>query len=234
MKKLYTETEFNSAKGTNPLPLECEICKKTFFLTKRYLTYYKNTNRGRFCGMKCTNNSKCKYTSINSIVKCDHCGKEFSKTNREIAKSKHNFCDLSCACSYRNLNKTTGNRRSKLEIWIESQLLIDYPDLKFEFNSKKEIKSELDIYSPKFKLAFELNGVFHYEPIYGSDKLEKIQNNDHRKFQACLEKGIELCIIDTSGLKYFKPDKAFKYYKIIQTIINQKVTHIGIDPISSV
>ena len=81
---------------------------------------------------------------------------------------------------------------------------IQYPNLEIHYNRKDAINSELDIYIPELELAFELNGIFHYEPIYGAEKLQQIQNNDDRKFQACLEKGISLCIIDTSSLKYFK------------------------------
>ena len=82
--------------------------------------------------------------------------------------------------------------------------------------------SELDIYIPSLKLAFELNGIFHYEPIHGMDLLSKIQNNDNRKILACAEQQIELCIIDSTDLKYFKLNKAEKYLKIITDIINQK------------
>jgi hypothetical protein len=71
-------------------------------------------------------------------------------------------------------------------------------------------------------IAFELNGIFHYEPIYGNDKLNKIQNNDMRKFQACLEHNIELCIIDTSQQKYFKESTSQKYLNIIVNILNEK------------
>jgi hypothetical protein len=72
-------------------------------------------------------------------------------------------------------------------------------------------------------LAFELNGIFHYEPIYGDNKLEQIQNNDNRKFQACLEKNIELCIIDTSQLKYFKEKNCLKYLEIVQSVVGNRL-----------
>lgn len=93
----------------------------------------------------------------------------------------------------------------------------------FHFNRKDAINAELDIYIPSLKLAFELNGPFHYEPIYESEKLAQIQNNDERKFQACLDKGIELCWIDTSTLKYFKPSNAGKYLDIITEVMNRKI-----------
>ena len=64
--------------------------------------------------------------------------------------------------------------------------------------------------------------IFHYEPIYGAEKLASIQNNDNRKFQACLEKGIELVIIDTSRQVYVKPKTSQKYLDIITKIIEQK------------
>ena len=70
-------------------------------------------------------------------------------------------------------------------------------------------------------MAFELNGIFHYEPIYGEEKLDKIQNNDERKFAACREAGISLCIIDTSSQKYVKPNTSKKYLDIIIEIINK-------------
>ena len=80
-----------------------------------------------------------------------------------------------------------------------------------------------DIYIPSLKLAIELNGIFHYEPIFGEDKLKKVQNNDNRKFQACLEKEIEFCIIDTSQQKYFKEKTSQKYLSIITEIIDLKL-----------
>lgn len=113
-----------------------------------------------------------------------------------------------------------------MEIWLEGQLPKLYPKLEFHFNRKDTINSELDIYIPSLKLAFELNGIFHYEPIYGQKKLGQIQNNDNRKFQACLEKDIELCIIDVSGLKYFKPDKVQEYLDIITSVIFQKLSQV--------
>ena len=97
-------------------------------------------------------------------------------------------------------------------------------DLEFHFNRKDAINGELDIYIPSLKLAFELNGIFHYEPIYGSEKLASIQSNDTRKAQACLEHGIELCLIDVSTFKKFKEKRAGKFLQIIQDIINLKLS----------
>jgi len=140
----------------------------------------------------------------------------------QIKKSKLNFCCQSCAATYNNTHKTKGTRISKLEVWLSKQLQQLYPNLEFQFNQKEAINSELDIYIPSLRLAFELNGIFHYEPIYGSEKLSSTQNNDNRKYQACIEQGIELCIIDTSHQTYFKEQTSLKFLNIIQNIINLK------------
>ena len=105
------------------------------------------------------------------------------------------------------------------------------PTLEIKYNHKEAINAELDIYIPSLRVAFELNGIFHYEPIYGHDKLAAIQNNDSRKFQACLEKNIELVIIDTSHENYFKEKASRKYLDIILKIINIKLEQTaGLEP----
>lgn len=152
------------------------------------------------------------------------CGQSCFKRYKDYKKTKNHFCSHSCAATFNNQNKTHGTRRSKLEIYLEKQLIILYPDLEFHFNRKDAINSELDIYIPSLKLAFELNGIFHYEPIYGKEKLASIQNNDGRKFQACIEKEIELCIIDSSALSYFKETNAKKYLDIITNLVNQRLS----------
>lgn len=150
-------------------------------------------------------------------IVCSHCGKSKSKLKCKIQKSGLSFCNNSCSMSYFNAHKNYGYRRSKLEKFIEERLKSDFPDMDFIFNGKQEIGSELDIFVPSLKLAFELNGIFHYEPIYGADWLNKVQNNDNRKFQACLERGIELCIIDSSAQQ--KASQMEKFYLIVKNIL---------------
>jgi hypothetical protein len=82
--------------------------------------------------------------------------------------------------------------------------------------------SELDIYIPSLNLAFELNGILHYEPIYGTTKHQQIQSNDKSKYKACLDAGIDLCIIDTSQLKYFKPSNAQQYLDMVTGVMNKE------------
>ena len=202
---------------------QCDYCNNIFYkFSKDRIRFIKNPNRKCFCNNECAGNHKNKRISLN----CKQCNKIFIKEFCRIKKSKsgNHFCSRSCAGTYNNAHrkhiKKHGTRRSKLENWIERQLLETYPDLEFHFNRKDAINSELDIYIPSLKLAFELNGIFHYEPIFGKEKLAKIQNNDNRKFQACHEADISLCIIDVSQQKYCKPKTSQKYLDIITEIID--------------
>ena len=157
------------------------------------------------------------------LVICKKCKTKFEKQINQIEKTNNNFCSKSCAAIYNNTHKKHGTRRSKLEKYLEEELTKLYPNLEIHFNRKDAINSELDIYIPSLSLAFEINGIFHYEPIYGQEKLDKIQNNDKRKFAACHDANISLCIIDASSLKYFKPKNAKKYLDIVSNIIDDNI-----------
>jgi len=89
-----------------------------------------------------------------------------------------------------------------------------FPNRRILKHDRKTIKSpltgaylELDFYLPKLKLAIELNGVTHYEPIYGQEKFERQQVNDELKRQICRDKGITLIEIPLeSGVHYDRYD----------------------------
>lgn len=204
--------------------LLCDFCGQGF---QRYTRLYKRSNKplfdNNFCSRKCFAASL--VTKV--LCACQQCSKSFYKLPSQILVSKNNFCSKSCAATYHNAHKTIGIRRSRLEVWLEQQLTSLYPGLEIHYSRKDAINSELDIYVPSLKIAFELNGIFHYEPIFGENKLQQTKNNDQRKFQACLEQGIEFCTLDTSTQKYFKPKTSEKYLTIICNIINQKMVGIS-------
>jgi hypothetical protein len=208
------------------LPLECGKCKNTFYKTKHRILQCKkesilgkNKNGGTYCSHTCFTNSSIKRL----MIECKQCKKMVSKTPYEIGESKNLFCSRSCSCTYHNSHKKYGTRRSKLEKWLEIKLSELHSNLQIDYNKTNTINAELDIYIPSLKLAFELNGIFHYEPIFSKEKLEKTKNNDQRKFQACLEHGISLCVIDTSSQKYFKESTSQKYLDIILNILKTRM-----------
>lgn len=220
MIKLFTNDQFDEAKSVDVLPLKCEHCGKTFLKTKKEIKYAlsKRPNTCRYCSISCA-------VSVNKIkTYCKQCNKELLIYPSKFEKSENHFCSQSCAALYSNTHKTKGTRRSKLEQYLEHKLIETYPSLEINFNDKTAINSELDIYIPSLKLAFELNGIFHYEPIFGESKLNSIQQNDSNKFQKCQEKGISLCVIDTSSQKYFKEQSSNKFFNIIKDIIDSLIT----------
>ena len=223
MKPLYSIQEFNSAKSKDKLLLECYTCQNSFNVLKSRIVDALNPKcnfTAKYCSRQCVPSSRQNLKPIN--VLCCNCDKTFKKYPSQIKKSPNHFCSKSCAASYNNKHKSKGTRRSKLETYIENQLTQLYPNLHIDYNKKSAIGSELDIYIPSLNIAFELNGIFHYEPIYGVDKLQTIQKNDQNKFKTCYDNKIDLCIIDTSNQKYFKESTSQKYLDIITNIINQR------------
>ena len=219
MKPLYSSEEFDNALTNDLLPCQCYVCHNTFYKLKRVIQRTLKNQKGfsaKFCSFTCQGI----YKNTKQIVECKNCKNNFEKVSNQLKKFPNNFCSRSCSATYNNTHKIHGTRRSKLEIYIEERLTSIYPGLVIDFNKKDTINSELDIYIPSLKLAFELNGIYHYEPIHGPEKLAQIQNNDNRKFQACLDKNIELVLIDTSTLKNFKQHKADIFLKIILDTIN--------------
>lgn len=214
-------------KFNDTIEISCDFCKSIFQCSKRHLyKQIKNNKSDVYCSRACAANARNKAKNYGTKqCQCKNCNAFVKRVTKEIKKSKSGniFCSVSCAATYNNKNKVYGIKRAKLEVWLESKLRELFPVLEFHFNRKNAINSELDIYIPSLKLAFELNGIFHYEPIYGSDKLKNIQNNDNRKFQACLEQNIELCIIDTSQQIRFTESSSVKYLNIIKQLINSKL-----------
>ena len=212
-----TQHEFNKLKTRDLVPLECIKCKTIYYRMKRYIiNHVRDHNRyPTTCSLNCKDTAK-------TILNCTYCNIQFEKQNSEIKRYKNHFCSKSCSTTYSNKNKTHGTRRSKLEKYLEEQLTILYPNLEILYSNKSIIGSELDIYIPSLKLAIEIQGIFHYEPIFGELKLNQIKKNDLEKKSKCKNLGIELICLDVSKQKKFTPKSSKIFLDYILDLIKVK------------
>lgn len=222
------ETELNFFKGKT-IPCQCEYCEKIYSARRaevnRVLRFKKLQSNldslmtFQYCSRLCANRA----ISIDEVftIECKNCGESVRKRmcDSRKSKTKNFFCNSSCAATFNNAHKTKGYRRSKLEVWLEASLISAYPNLEIHFNKKNAISSELDIYIPSLNLAIELNGIFHYKPIYGDKTFTKIKNNDVRKVQTCLQNKIKLFVINVSHYQHFKETCAKEVFSLINGII---------------
>lgn len=225
----YTSTEIISDSSiledypsSGPcVPLVCDTCGVRFMRARRDIVRsLQLMSHPRF---RCSKTCMILGQTTSVTKSCASCQKPVTKVLNQFKRSKTGniFCSISCGTKFNNLNKSHGTTRSKLEIFIEQKIRSDFPNLECLFNSKKTIGSELDFYFPSLKLAIELNGIFHYEPIHGPEKLERIQQNDQNKYAACRSAGIEIIVVP-SVRSYYKPKDKELVWDGIKKIIDSK------------
>jgi len=184
---------------------DCKVCGKNF----------KRRNSQLYCGESCKQQvTRKRYKKI-----CLHCKSDFLGE-----KENSKFCSRSCRSLSLKLHtyahKKSGLSRSKIEHSIEESLNKDFPHLNIVFNDKNTLGLELDIFIPNLKLAFELNGIFHYKPVYGTETLNKIQNRDKHKTLLCHSLGLKLITIPLGNTRFTEKHKQ-DVYKQIKKIINE-------------
>lgn len=190
----YCSVECNTKHTCKSEIKECNYCKKEILCDVKRLK--KNKTGIFYCNQECST----KHTSkkVTCICQNKKCKKEFIKGFREYNLTSNHFCSQGCA---RKSSLTTSI--SKLEKWLKPKLVKEYSNLTFHFNIK-DLNGfhglELDIYIPDLKIAFELNGPTHYEPIFGEELLNKRVINDKEKIKHCVNQNINLHIIDVTKL----------------------------------
>jgi len=225
---LISKDELNNLESNDLVPFECEICKSTFYKKKHYaLRGLKGTRNYSACSKECWKKvigNRHRHECI--TLTCDWCKKEFQRKpnlhlRRKKMLSQHCFCSRKCSYLYRQSDNSFG-KRSTLEKWIEQKLTVDFPTISIEYNNITTINGELDIFIPTLDLAFEINGVGHYKPIYGVDNFKKRIKKDGEKIEECLARKIDLFVIDCKEFNTLKEDRDIKYYNRICEEISRK------------
>lgn len=222
MKKLYTNTEYSLSKSRDYLPLRCIHCHSKFYKEKHEIQKVyagKTKSTLNFCSRKCAGSHK----RVLQQVICKQCGTIFTKKNTEIKRYPIHFCSKSCVTTYFNIHKTYGSNVSKLEKYLQKELIDTYSTIHFHFNRKNTIGSELDIFIPELSIGFEINGIFHYRPIFGKKQLSFVQSNDAKKVKKCDELGIVLYIINTTTQNTFSVKSSYEFLKKITDIIDDRL-----------
>lgn len=204
--------------------LVCHHCGKSKHIRQTH--YNLKVAKGYkkfFCDNQCQGQWQ---TAVGTVTaSCGQCGSSVTRKfgESESSKSGHIFCNTSCAATYNNTHKTTGYRRSKLEIWLETELRREFPNLDIYTNDRSAISLELDFYFPALKLAFEFNGICHYQPIYGQERFDSRIALDARKTKECEECKIELHVIDVSTMKVFNQKFSAPHLSTLRGILKETI-----------
>jgi len=196
----------------------CHYCSISFEIPARFAKRKQklNPNWNFYCSRKCRGLNQSLTKTF--LTNCKTCGNNLLVKNSVKTKAIKNgnngenyFCNTSCAGKYNTTHKTKGIRRSKLEVYCYNRIINDFPQLLVNKPNELINYYELDIYIPFINLAFELQGIFHREPIYGQVKLESILARDLSKSNMCKWAGINLYAIQDT-MAHFTEKKAEEFF----------------------
>jgi hypothetical protein len=182
------------------IEIHCKNCDRSILRNVSMLNVDKKRGRKlQFCSYKCSGSYYSKLSKLN--ICCTNCAKIFTRKLGEISSNKRNtktnnqFCSKSCSAIFNNKTRKK-SRRSKAESLLYTLIKNEFPNLEVINNDRSFLDGyELDIFIPSIKLAVEWNGIVHFQPIYGQEKLDKIQEIDSIKCKLAELKGINLIVI---------------------------------------
>lgn len=219
------ERKFGKSHKTN-----CNTCKKDLIISPR--VYFAKLNKDIFyCSSACIPRklkpakipkvSFCNYpripciinTAIKQNMNCQQCNQTF--LSKECRKTKHGkrFCSKSCRMKYFNIHHHVHSKvnTSYPENYLFSLLTAEFPNLDIQKNNRTFLRCglEIDILIPSIKLAIEINGPVHYKPIFGEDRLLKVQRKDKTKTKELQSRQIDLVVLDVSELSKLHDQQRF-------------------------
>ena len=195
--------------------------------TKGHVYYRRHAHKmGRDYQPACSKQCVGRLKSQSHQVRCDNCGTVFEKTQAQCRKSlRGHFCSRSCSAIYNNRHKQHGTRRSSLECYLEQQIRTLFADIRVVCNSSVRIGLELDFYFPELAFAIEVNGLLHYQAVYGEEKLHDILRKDEQKQRLCEQQDIHLHVINASTFSHLTKTEQHKYRDILVSLLTEKVGH---------
>lgn len=181
--------------------LTCVQCKKEYKKVPSQIQEGLNQYCSRYC-------MAIAFKKDRILCSCKNCNKTFYKWKSWFSRTKYHYCSNGCRII---CNNEIFHKRSKFELYTEESLRKLYPALQISFNRRNFLENglELDICIPSLNLAFEINGMGHYKPIYGNDKIKrklnfnKLQERDKKKAKLCKKAEIALHVINISKLSNF-------------------------------
>lgn len=206
--------KLNKKKQKTSVDVTCLNCNIIF---SKYKTEIIKSNN-HFCCQECHREHKKEkhgHGITNTI--CKWCKISIVKSNYDIKRSKNIFCSRSCASKHKRKNNI--GKRSKIETYFEMRLSEDFPLLDIQYNTRSVVDYELDIFVPSLNLGIEINGPFHYSPVFGFENLNTVIFRDIYKKCRCDDKGITLEIIDISTIKNFTSEIMEKYYISLRNLV---------------
>lgn len=209
----YCSKQCHSKSLITRVEVNCAQCNCSFFIIK---SLYKGSDKNYCCSVPCAAKFRTKKVEVNCLI----CDKKFFKSFDRLAKRPRHCCSPECAIVLVKFHKNWGGRRSKLEIYVEERLKKEF-NLNFLFN-ETTIGYELDIHIPDMNYAIEINGITHYEPIYGESILKKRLEVDQNKANECKKQNIELSILNVSGDKNY-PHVLERRYNEIKNLILERI-----------
>lgn len=113
---------------------------------------------------------------------------------------------------------------SKLEKYLLNELLKDGHTVEFhKEQTLANTKLQIDLFLPKMRVAIEVDGPSHFEPVWGSDVLKRNKSYDNKKNGLILGKG--LVLIRIKQTKDFSKSRANLIYKELKNYLDNIINN---------